>query len=1024
MNQQISIINHVAGHNDYSSHSVFAQIRNADPVRVSLEFFDDIEKLYQNYDHDEVAQWIQFLFSFEHLQDLSRNTFEEPSKFDPSKIVGVKGNPERIVHSAERYDSDPKNPYMRKKHPAAPTPSVLQFLVHNLPEQAPEWKRASLAKYEKMVRVLGFYTADKYFNEGWATLMMEVLAGHSSFSTDQHMFDYMDLLQGVSGRQSLSNPYWLGREAIRVVRKRFNAGFEEKNKPVFDTRPETLAADPTKRVQLWARERDRAFIDFFHKKFMRPYPDYDNLLQSLDSNWIYANNYFLYRKAEWNEIDRSLPPPIGPDGQPLPYEQKIIVSTDASRITYEMAKSILDFRFKIPRTSVDDANAFGRGVLSLKHEMVLDDGWRVHGMPLKLRSTAQVLYLLALTAEKPVSLETVHIRVARARENIFYPWYGWYPGPMKENLESRKIRVEVEQTGKVRVYVQPESLIIDDRSENSNQVKPLDKKEEINTDVPWKLETEVLDSELSASLQAAVDSYKEDQELSVNDQLAASDKDFYTPHINAMLNNNLNGQFRLLDHAPTAPRAIAEYKNMLTKRLAASLKRAMEGKIKSRATKGGLRFRVMPLVPTLEFDNGMLAKVQNKVPASVVDPVAFQASFKRMREASNIDEHLKAEKEVEGFLRTIKEKKEFSKKKLDPVINTDQILTFEIETMNGKEQIGRDRSRRKKGDKVWGPGDGDGDGSGDREANDDDEDKPQPGDDPAHGQDDSHQDPTEIDVPIDVVSAFLREMIELPRLKPKTGLTDITYDIREGAVRKPAGQPLYSRMFPSVLVLGRNSLIRQGIDPDKLDGAEIAREGMKFVQQSHVVVKDREEVQIPDVNAFVLIAIDLSGSMWGWPIEASKKFMFNLNAALKTKYKNIKFAYTSLDGKGKIYYNEEEFWKAWFGGGTDYSEGFKSAEEELHKYNPSSWDRYYIPIGDSGTGNPAESIDLLKKILDQIEYTAYIHVNQGYSFGGFQTEAKRVLDAHPYGGYAELDPVPGSDLVALRTLFGKNRAKK
>ena len=54
---------------------------------------------------------------------------------------------------------------------------------------------------------------------------------------------------------------------------------------------------------------------------------------------------------------------------------------------------------------------------------------------------------------------------------------------------------------------------------------------------------------------------------------------------------------------------------------------------------------------------------------------------------------------------------------------------------------------------------------------------------------------------------------------------------------------------------------------------------------------------------------------------------------------------------------------------------------------------------------------LMKKILNQIEYLAYIHVQGGWA-GGFQIEAQKILESHPYGGYAELDESPGSDLRA------------
>jgi hypothetical protein len=675
---------------------------------------------------------------------------------------------------------------------------------------------------------------------------------------------------------------------------------------------------------------------------------------------------------------------------------------------------------------------------------------------------------MARVMDKAVSLETVHVKVEEQASDI-NPRPRWFWPPWDEPqqaLKSRKIRVEVNQVGQVKVYVQPGSEILDrrDSSENGEAgAKPASSNSprrerlighseyplpDLVAETEWKVETEVLDPELTKTLQESVDAYIDDSGVSVNSKLSDAEQKYFMPAISQFFSQKLNGQFGLLSHAPTASRAIAEYQSMIQKRIREMMRRALEGKIKSKKTSAGLRFRVMPLVPQIEFDDGMVQVIQKKVPALSSEEASLRSGLEKLREAKDLPSQLAAERELQPLVAQLRARvdgeqrvREFFRAQQEvksenprarsaaeqrlqaaaPLVNAENILGVEVDTMNGKEQIGSDQRRRKKGDKVWGPSDDEGRGNG-RKGNDDGE---KDGEEPSDGKEpgDGGKDPSEIEVPIELVSAFLEEYIELPRLKPKAGLTDLTEPTREGSVRKPFGDRIYSKMFPNILALGAMSYRKQGIDPATKERTEIVREGMKFVMPSTYVVKDRDETQVPDINAFVLIAIDMSGSMWGWPIETSKKFMFNLKAALRKKYKNIKIGYTCLDGKTKIYYDEDEFFKAWYGGGTEYAEGLQQSKEEFAKYNPGQWDRYFVGIGDSATGDAGRAVDLYKEILDQIEYGAYLHVQTPWNYGDFQSQIQKLLEGHPFGGYAELDPDPGADLRALKKLFGKNKQK-
>lgn len=147
---QLSILFHVAGHNDFSVNSTMFRKRNADPIMESLKFYDKVENYYALYGHDEVSRWYQYLESLMYMQDLSRGSFDHPSTFV--------------------RPSDAENTPATRM-PASPTKSILQAMIENLPAGTPSWKKEMLISFEAMNRVYGAYATTKIMNEGWATLM-------------------------------------------------------------------------------------------------------------------------------------------------------------------------------------------------------------------------------------------------------------------------------------------------------------------------------------------------------------------------------------------------------------------------------------------------------------------------------------------------------------------------------------------------------------------------------------------------------------------------------------------------------------------------------------------------------------------------------------------------------------------------------------------------------------------------------------------------------------------------------------
>lgn len=903
---QFSIFAHVLGHNDFGATSLWSRARKSDAIRASAELNRLLNEAYEKHDHDEVSQWYQELLSFQYLQDVARHTFEAPETFEVSEE-----RQDRIVHAKVESEGN-LNPYRNRSGFKKPTASVLQHLVSNLPPGTPQWKIDIAKKYEEMVRVLGFYTATKIANEGWAVTFQHLPVQHTEFTEDVHRFGFADLMTGVA-RREISNPYWLGREAWRRVRARWNEF------------PENQGLEPF--------EADSKFLEYAHEKIISHMTDFEFLMFALDEQWVFDQNIFLHRPALPHE-QINIPMPPGT-------EQRVVISTDAKDIVAELAQTFADKRFQIPRVLLKDTDGFNRGVLRWVQDDVRDPNWdpKITSVPLNLPGSVLVMFLYSRKMKKPVSLETTVL----------------VQDPKSGEPASQPVRIEVNRDGQVQFYV-------------------------------VEAEAEKLEPSASEGLRHIIQMYLDDEAMTLNSDLVAAQRggnqlEKLASQVALRVPQTSAG---ILSHAPTSAESMLEYYGLLKRRIARSMELLFSGKIKSQNTKTGVRLAVMPIVPQIGFDQGALQKIiSNQSPGIVLRKMS-------------------SEIQIEG-----------------------EVAYQNLPTFSGMGiSIGMrpkgPKGRVKKGDVILGPSREKGQGQGDPEDGEGDP-SDEEGDDPSNQPGENGNEAGEIEIPLKAYQEFLMQMIELPNLEPKDdGDIHVRDTALEGGVRKQAGQVLYDRMMPDVIARAHMSFRKRGIDPKTVSPRQLLVEGMKLIYPSDHIVRDRVEVFRPKAKAVVLMMIDMSGSMMGWPVEATRRFVFNLKLALESRYEGVEFRFIGMDTKAHVFNDLNKFVKTNLGGGTDYRAGFKRSMEVLDEFPEDSWDRYYFGLGDSDDAHAPEAIGLFNQILNSVEFTGYVQVDMP---GFFSEDLKHGLEtaarSHERGGYAVMKNIPGTEFDVLMQLFPK-----
>lgn len=947
----VSILMHVAGHTHFGVHNRFRQTRAADLVQDAYDLDAYLDEIKQTVNPDEVNRFYQYLLSLVWQQDMINATSED---------------------DVDNYKAKPGKDSSRLR--VKRTPNVLQTYIANFPKEWPEWKHNLARRFEKLQRYISGAIRTKIMNEGFATILMEILPKYSSYRSFTFGMEYCCLLSGVA-RPNISNPYWLGVEAYRHLYERFKKGHYTE---AFLRQHGFGTVEPQIDVKgLSELEVDRAYVEWVTKNLIETMDDAEFLdFTFRDGEWLAKQNLAVVRSAkDYNEFDPNLPPPPDPEMN----WQWLIQSRDPAEVIKAIIAEVKGFEYQFPNVEITDINENQSGIIKLE----LSD--RVgRNVPLKEKTMVETLLVHARLNERPVALESSMevVTYEEVPQDVFFN--RWGPPNIDRNRET-EYRLD-EKTGEYKLYYVNRGL------QRVKTVVYPDGKVEVFTVLrdgnssPESLPTSLLfpeqkkielvrQPELEEKFKKFTLAFIENVNLDdVQDEVQLGGQSFRKSTLSRIEDKILSAtagpSVDMQMAVPTAGKAIHEYDSYVKKRMRKALERAMKnpGGVVIKGQR--ITVKTLPDIPSFGFDQKIMKRFmasQELAPAHQGNDSTNGLTFMRIFKTENL-------------------------KRVIPIPG-------------------------KTGDRKWGPNpngkNGDGDGDGDEDGDPSDE----PGDQPGEGG----IDPTYVDISLDDWARALEDVVELPNLRPKGDKSKTTSEEKGGKVYKRHGQPVVREIIRKAYKRGLTQSI---IDEDEDDQTvpDIIRRGLATMTEKDWVVRGWNPVREPEINAQVTLIMDLSGSM-DRLVPIAKRIFFDFRAILMRRYKKITFRFISFDGQAHVFETFEEFMRARLGGGTSYHVALEKDLEVKKQFPPEKYDRFTALIGDMEDFGGPEFEEALKKVIAESQFVAAFGLNDRDMEWGLGAILKRLHEEEPYFGYAEVIPPDSYTPAVFRRAF-KNPEKQ
>lgn len=902
--QQISIIDHVVGHNNFAFKSGLRHYRVGQGLRATRELDDLLQSLYVGFDKDQVQRYYLWLMTLMPLVDWYAPHFNYSKEFEP--VFGIK-------------NADPLGRTRAEimRHPRSVTENVLQAFTANLSPHEPEWKRNML---EKMIVSMAFRPAlvhTQIMNEGWASIMQEILPYHTKRN---HNFRYWLQASRVMQTESwqrtkdhaektvrLNDPYSLGVNLWRRAREQFEA------------RPEIKAMA----AQI---DKDAAFIKYAGE-LIETLTDEEFIRKFMDQLFVDRFKLAVVRRADQGEQDPHLPPPPQNPNEPPP-AQWIILSREADRVSQMVIDSFLKPKYYYnPRVKLVDFSRPSSGEV----ELVLDDE-ASRAFPLKTDTLAPSLYALANVIQKPVSIEAMieDLNAPRLPDwlwNLPDEWREYYMEMYGfKEVSLIRVRVVVSPSGEVRTF-----RVTKERPNTTGAFQ----RNSILEERPDDGLNQVMVDNLRAYVE---DLYLEDdRELQRVIENSQSLKSWLHETTSKIVEDSpYDG---LVSQSPNSAGAIAEFKSMLDRRLVKVLENALKKKGGLQAGPKGVRVRALPSQVRLEFDRDYIQKLMRRSKKGQPGPIV--APFSKNKFGKTVFAPPPA----------------LLPNSQNQSLNLNRSQTFAqtdiIQNPFGSDQGGDGRvapiDNGGEGDRFWGPGEGGGGGRG----------GPKPSED--------EEDLSWVEIPEDLYSRYLGERVKLPILNKKPGQSRTMSKKPGGRISRRQGQMLPHEIMENALKRGIGAKAGADEDPFE-DLTETFAEGFDHLQPRDWVVKSKRPVKKPDIKAVVTFVLDASGSTQHYfeafkrfvnDMEAVIRYNYRgfdfRYIIFDTKAHIMKNRDEFFRGKlgGGTYYS------------VGLKETTKLFQEF---YPRSQWDRYTFLLGDMEDFNPQEAMADIRKLLDESEY--------------------------------------------------------
>jgi hypothetical protein len=234
-----------------------------------------------------------------------------------------------------------------------------------------------------------------------------------------------------------------------------------------------------------------------------------------------------------------------------------------------------------------------------------------------------------------------------------------------------------------------------------------------------------------------------------------------------------------------------------------------------------------------------------------------------------------------------------------------------------------------------------------------------------------------LEIKIDDIVDWLWEEMQLPNLKPRVGASDETDWTREGWDRRGARSRLDRRRTI------KEAVKRRAIQENPVP---IINEDLRFRQ----LVRR----STPSMNAAVIFALDVSGSMDEAQRKLAKQFFFFALQGIRRQYSKVDTVFLAHAAQAWEF-DESQFFQASSSGGTVSSCAFQLALDVMKdRYDPSRYNLYffYASDGENAAEDREPAAAALKLLAAQTNYSGYVETGGVATFRPRETQVAEVFN--------------------------------
>jgi len=249
--------------------------------------------------------------------------------------------------------------------------------------------------------------------------------------------------------------------------------------------------------------------------------------------------------------------------------------------------------------------------------------------------------------------------------------------------------------------------------------------------------------------------------------------------------------------------------------------------------------------------------------------------------------------------------------------------------------------------------------------------------------------PLEVEVSLEEMAELLGEELELPRIEPK-GKSEITVESNKYRSRRRIG-PESLLDFKKTY---KEALLRQvalgDYDPENPSIIPI-REDKRY--------RASVPITVPHNQALIIYMMDVSGSMGHHEKELARLTSFWIDLWLRAQYKNKLHSRYIIHDTEATEVDQHTFYRVRAGGGTRIASAYELCDSILSvEYNISDWNVYLFQYSDGddwGGGSSQAAVDIIKKLLPNLNQVAYCQVRGERGSGDFKNVIETAFPKEP-----------------------------